>query len=226
MAAEAQHEAGGADPVPAPPRITEIVMVSWTVAGGIFWGGIAFLFAGLFDPVIGASGPATAFAFGAAAGFVHGLVLSRVGRPLHVTPVVWGQRARLGVLWSVLASLPALAVALWIALGPGALRSGQILMLGLSVIATGVGLLVCVWAAYLGVQAVRNLGARWPEWRRGVTAGVLSYALLAAVLALVQPRIWWTDVRVTFMGAAWLALGLTLWIALPLAALAFRTRRR
>ena len=75
-----------------------------------------------------------------------------------------------------------------------------------------------VWAIGSGPwgwRGARRAFARWPERRLGalILAGIL--AILAVGFVLEQPALWGTDVQVKGLGALILALGATVWIALP-----------
>jgi len=56
---------------------------------------------------------------------------------------------------------------------------------------------------------------RWPDLRIASIVISVVFAVLATVFVTSHPQIWWTDVRVTGAGALILALGATIWIALP-----------
>lgn len=170
------------------------------------------------DP--GAAGlPFTATAFfvvGAAGGFLHGALVGVAGRP----PEVELQRAFVGIEVAAFAAIPLVVAcwigAIWISMTAMAFNAGQTgMVLGAGagwLLALGVGL----WAAVEGLAGFRWALKRWPERRPGLPLVILTFALLLVVFVTRRPEIWFTDVRVSTLGAVILSLGATVWIALPL----------
>jgi hypothetical protein len=152
---------------------------------------------------------------GAAAGFVHGSALAYLGRPPGMkTSAVLADIAR-GAIWSLPVLAFALILAPIIALGPAAVVTRQPLLIGAAAIAAMFGALTLAWAIAEGWRAARQATDRWPEHRWGLPLVFATLALLLILFETQRPAIWWTDIRVTYLGAVLLALGATLWLAIP-----------
>lgn len=156
------------------------------------------------------------FVAGVVGGFVHGALVGVAGRPAGV-PLATAIR---GIEFAVFATIPVGAVAwgaaLWISMTATSIASGRPIL----VAATAVGWLVLLaslaWAAVEGAAGLHCAMVRWPERRPGVPLVLLVFVTLLIAFILWQPEIWFTDLRVSPLGAAFLALGATVWIALPL----------
>ncbi|HSM07209.1 MAG TPA: hypothetical protein VK858_21455 [Longimicrobiales bacterium] len=156
------------------------------------------------------------FVAGVIGGFVHGALVGVAGRPRAV-PLSTAIR---GIEFAAVAMIPvgvvAWGAALWISMTATSMASGRTTLMA----ATAVGWLVLLaslaWAAAEGAAGLRCAMVRWPERRPGVPLVLLVFVTLLIAFVLWQPELWFTDLRVSPLGAAFLALGATVWIALPL----------
>lgn len=194
------------------------VVASWTGGGAMVIGGFVAAGVGLTQRPSMVMAYASALFLslvGAAAGFVHGSALAYLGRPPGMkTSAVLADMAR-GAIWA----LPVLAFALILspilALGPAAVVAGQPLLIGAAAVAAMFGALICTWAFTEGWRAARQATDRWPDHRWGLPLVFATLAVLLILFEMQRPAIWWTDLRVTYLGAVLLALGATLWLAIP-----------
>ncbi|MGD8278700.1 MAG: hypothetical protein PVH00_11765 [Gemmatimonadota bacterium] len=195
------------------------LLLAWTMAGGVVFGGFMSAVVALLDPgrsTVDAVAGLGLFGFGLVAGFAHGAMLAWFGRPRSTRAEEAVTRLVHGIVLAVPGTLVAAALSLSIASGPAAWRAGRPAFWLGSGAAALLSLGVCAWASALGVRALRNALHRWPERRPGVTIAVLSLLFLVALFVLRRPEIWWTDIRVTSLGAVLLAVGVTIWVAVPL----------
>jgi hypothetical protein len=194
------------------------VVASWTGGGAVFIGGFLAAGVGLIQQPSMVMAYASALFLGmvgAAAGFVHGSALAYLGRPPGMkTSAVLADIAR-GAIWSLPVLAFALILAPIIALGPAAVVTRQPLLIGAAAIAAMFGALTLAWAIAEGWRAARQATDRWPEHRWGLPLVFATLALLLILFETQRPAIWWTDIRVTYLGAVLLALGATLWLAIP-----------
>jgi hypothetical protein len=195
------------------------LLLAWTMAGGVVFGGFMSALVAVLEPgrsTVAATAGLGLFGFGPVAGFTHGAMLAWFGRPRTTRTEEALLRLLHGVLLAVPGTIVAVSLSLSIAAGPAAFRAGRpVFWLG-SAAAALIALVICGWASVLGVPALRNALLRWPERRPGVVIALLICALLVALFVLRRPEIWWTDMRVTNLGAVLLALGLTIRVAVPL----------
>ena len=156
------------------------------------------------------------FVVGVIGGFVHGALVGVAGRPRDV-PLSAAIR---GIEFAAVAMIPVGAVtwgaALWISMTSTAVSSGRAPLLAATAVGWGVLLGALIWAASEGVAGLRCAMVRWPERRPGVPLVLLVFVTLLVTFVLWRPEIWFTDLRVSPLGAAFLALGATVWIALPI----------
>jgi len=158
--------------------------VSWTVAGGVLFGGFAVAVMTLMGRMSGQGlfvTSAVLFLMGAAFGFIHGGVLGFLGRDESVDAAqVLGEIAR-AVLYSIPALAVAWAVAGWIALTvvarfldtpPAFLGVGIGWLLGLVLLAGAVG---------YGIRGFRQAFRRWPDRVAGTTLVALGYLALTVL---------------------------------------------
>lgn len=194
------------------------VVLSWTAAGGITAGGVLIGVAALGAPEMARSLLPLApvlFVIGAAGGLLHGCILAFLGRPPDAAPGNVLTALAIAAVLSVPALVVAWVAAAWISLTFAALAIRTPSTILLVSVGWLVGAAVCYWAAVEGVRAFRCAFSRWPESRPGTLLLAGAGAIFATVFVGYQPQIWWTDVRVTGIGAVILALVATVWIALP-----------
>ena len=197
------------------------IALAWATSGGVAAGGALVAAVTLSGGMSSGTAPSVSlilFLMGASAGLVHGSLFGYIARDLQRTP----REALRGILAAVVLAIPSLVVAwiaaLWISLSAAALRPAATFGTRVGVgIGWLIGLALFAWAAYEGVHALIRAFKRWPEYR--VAAPVLSviFAVLAVRFLSTRPEIWGTEIRVTGVGALVLALGATVWIALPVA---------
>lgn len=194
------------------------VVVSWTLAGGITAGG--FLLAAMTWGEAKSAGmilPVTPvlFAMGAAAGFAHGSLLAYLGRPPDLLRAAAARTIGYSVV-SLVFGIPVAAVlAGWIALGTATTNVPGLGPRAAALAAAVLGSLVLAWAVLEGLKALRNALDRWPQARLGTAILSVTLAFLVVLFHRIRPEIWFTDLRVTGLGAVVLAFAATLWIAAP-----------
>jgi hypothetical protein len=195
------------------------------MAGGVGFGGFFVALLLLMGQVSATFAPqltAIFFVGGAAAGLVHGALLGYVGRESCRSRATTVAALVAGLPWVLPALMASWVVATWITLisalssAPGALRVAGVALGWLA------GAAMCAWAGMEGLGALRRAYTRWPEYRVGtlITGGV--FVALAVIFVTERPELWFTDVRVTGIGAVILALGATVWIGLPATVLVLR----
>jgi hypothetical protein len=194
------------------------VVASWTCGGAIFFGGFLAAGVGLIQQssmMMSYSGDLMLGGIGALAGLVHGSALAVLGRPRDTRALAVVADILRGAIWAVPLLAFGLVLAPVIALGAAAVVMSQPLLIGAAVVAALFGALICVWAAAEGWQALRRACQRWPEHRWGIPLVSTTALVLLVAFVTRRPAIWWTDVHVTQLGAVLLALGATLWLAVP-----------
>jgi hypothetical protein len=211
------------------PGLPGRVALSWALAGGLTMEGVLVVAALLSGTRAATADPLAAtffFLIGVVGGFVHGALVGAMGRPDGV-PLA---RAVQSVERSAVVVLPvgalAWGAALWISLTSAEAARGRLDLL----LAIGLGWLiltgVAFWAVREGRTALRYTRERWPlGWRGGAVLALIS-ALLLITFVWWRPEIWFTDVRTTALGAGILALGVTVWFALPLVVLGIHLLHR
>lgn len=195
------------------------LVIAFTMTGGMIVSGLLVASAtisGHMSPNGALSTTCLLFAAGTVLGWLHAVLLGYAGRPEGET---CGDAVR-NILFGGVCSLPALLVALLaaagIALSGIVVRSGGLLAIVAATFCWVTGLAICLWAASVTLEAYRNALVRYPEARLGsVLLGVLLFVLLV-LFERTHPEIWGTNYRVTPIGAAILALGVTVWIGAPL----------
>jgi hypothetical protein len=218
----------------APVRVGFVgrLLLAWTMAGGVVFGGFMSALMALMDPgrsTVDATAGLSLFAFGMVAGWAHGAMLAWFGRPRTTRAEECLFRLAHGVMLAVPGAFVAAVLSLSIASGPAAWQAGRAVYWLGSAASSLIALGICAWASVLGVRALRNALHRWPERRPGLVIAFLSGLLLVVLFVLRRPEIWWTDIRVTSLGAVLLAVGVTIWVAVPLEVLVlhwvYRKRR-
>lgn len=203
------------------------VLLAWTLAGGIVAGGFLVASVALAGGTsFGSLSVTPLFVLGGLAGMVHGGALGYLGRYPHESRVDAMRSAAKGVLVALPAAVMCWGLALIIALSPSFARSRRWDLLAASSFAWVAGIAVSLWAAYEGWRRMRRVFARWPEHRAGTLILLAVLTLLLIRFYAEHPTIWGTDLRVTGVGAFVLALGATVWIALPVVVLALRVVHR
>lgn len=203
--------------------LTGSLVVIWSMAGGIMLGGLypAFLTATGRMSASGAMPVLTVlFSMGAVMGLLHGIFIAYLGRRSRDRKAAVARLLR-GVLTAVPAVALAWVVTLWMGLAGAAADVGLLTLLG-ALVGWIVGTAICCWAFRLGWEALRNLLRHWQDARIGGSLLVGTFLFLAALFVIQRPQIWWTEIRVTEVGAVLLALGATAWIGAPLLVLALK----
>lgn len=212
----------GATGTQVPQREVELpaaVLIAWSLAGGLLLGGVAVV--GLL-----ATDRLSAHAFlmmsvllyavGAALGLLHGLVLGIFGRPDGTTPrVAAGQMAH-GLIYLVPALLLGWLTAGWVATLPIALHSHKVFATAVSVLAWLLTFGVLAFAAGAGLDAAKLAYRRWPDRVPGTLLVGATFVALAVTVAIRRPTIWFTDVRLTGIGAAAFVIAATFWFYGPI----------
>ncbi|UCC26952.1 MAG: hypothetical protein JSU98_07550 [Gemmatimonadales bacterium] len=206
-----------------PEGLAGRLALSWSIAGGLSMVAMLVLAAFLSGSPESAYVPFTVsvyFLVGAAGGFIHGALVGAAGRPpsVSISAAVRGLEA--AGLWAIPGLAAAWVAGLWVSMtGMAASEAAPPL------IATIVGgwLILAVaagWALAEAAEGLRYAMQRWPERRPGRVLVLLTFATLLIVFLWQRPEIWFTDLRVSAVGAIILAFGATVWIALPVLVLA------
>lgn len=198
------------------------VALAWTMAGGVLAGGLfvtSVTLAGRLSSSIVVSSSTVLFALGATAGFVHGALLGYLGRGLECDGRSCLRTLAITALIAIPAGIAAWLLSVYVSLTAASIATG-VPILVLPVIAAWLGAAaLCAWAAWEGWGALRNTFRRWPEYRAGTALLILVLVVLLPSFLSARPEIWFTDVRVSGLGAVLLAFGATVWIAVPVVVL-------
>jgi hypothetical protein len=212
-------------------RLPGRIVLSWSMGGGIVAGGLIIAAMTLSDRLSSSALPEISlllYLLGAAAGVAHGGLLGYLSRdPARTRSEVMGVLLRT-LPWVFVGLLTTWVVALWISLTAAVLRSSQSgvpMVVGLF-FAWLVGLAICAWALWEGIQGVVAAFRRWPDFRMASVVISVVFAVLATLFLTSPPEIWWTDFRVTGVGAVILAFGASVWIALPVVIAGLRLLHR
>lgn len=201
-------------------RLPGRIVVSWSMGGGVVAGGLLMAAITLSGRLSSSAVPQLStllFILGAGAGIAHGGLLGYLCRdPARSRSEVVGTLVRALPL-AIPGLLLSWAAAFWMALTAAVIQTSGpgVLVLGGLLVSWVFGLLVCIWAAWEGIRGMVAAFRRWPDLRVASVVISVVFAVLATVFVTTHPQIWWTDVRVTGVGALILALGATVWIALP-----------
>jgi len=205
------------------------VAISWSLAGGMLLGGaavVAMIATNRMSGHLLLLGSATLFVIGAALGLVHGMILGVAGRPEGTTPrQAFGAMAH-GLFYYPFGLLLSWAVAGWVAAMPIALLGHHVIGAAISALAWVAMAATAFFAGSTGLHALTLAYRRWPD---RVPGTILVGATLAALLvgfAIQPPTIWFTDVRLTYPGAALLALAATFWFYGPIITMGLSVLRR
>ncbi len=211
-----------ANAVRVPKREIElpaVVLIAWSVAGGLLLGGASV--AGLL-----ATDRLSAHAFlmmsvllymvGAGLGLVHGLALGIFGRAEGTTPrQAAGQMAH-GTIYLVPALLLGWLTAGWVAALPIALHSHKILATGMLVFAWVIMAGTAAFAVSAGLDAAKLAYRRWPDRVPGTIGVVATFLALAVMVMVRRPQIWFTDIRLSGIGAVVFVFAATFWFYGPI----------
>ncbi len=205
---------------PLPVRATahtSLLPLSWALAGGILAGGLLPFSVAVAGTASSGAAPASVtilFVLGALAGIVHGGILAYLARDVSLGRGAAFRSVLLAAGLVLVLALPFWFVALHLALTGPFLARGMPPAAGVA-LSWLVGVAVCGWAAVEGWHGLRTAFLRWPERRPGSLVLAATLAFLATRFLMERPAIWGTDIQLKGLGAVILALGATLWIALP-----------
>jgi len=204
-------------------------MVAWAVAGGVALGGVGVAYWTLSGQLsangmfLMASG---LFIMGAAIGLLHGAVLGWFGRPADVD----GHRAVRDLLVAGLYALPALAVgwlaSVWISMTVVAAYLGELAPAAGSAVGWVAGGVILAWAAVVGLRALRNAYARWPERAVGTVVVVSTFVALVLTFLADRPELFGLRLQVTEVGGVLMAAVFSIWVVGPAVTLALRLLSR
>ncbi|NJD10936.1 MAG: hypothetical protein FIB01_11055 [Gemmatimonadetes bacterium] len=200
------------------------VAITFTVGGGILVGGFlvaAMTLAGKLsgNALLMTSG--ALYVLGALFGLVHGVGLGFVGRgQLNRREAV--TRLGMALLYAVPFVAVGFIVAGWIAMTMVSLYLGKVGAYIGAALGWTAGVAVVAMAVRYGWQALRNAYAAWQHAAVGTALVSASFAALLIVFLAQRPMLWGLSFRVTEVGAVLLALFATIWIALPMVAIALR----
>jgi hypothetical protein len=196
------------------------IVVSWPLAGGLIAGGYLVAAATLSSQASLSGVPQMTtllFALGAGAGLAHGALLGYLCHdPARTRYQVLCTMVRASV-WVIPGLLLSWVAAMWISLTTSMLVNSTPSTMGMVWLAVSwlFGLAVLIWAALAGFQGVVAAFRRWPDVRFAAVITSLAFAVLVTLFLSDPPEIWFTDLRVTSVGAVILAFGASVWIALP-----------
>ena len=204
------------------------------MAGGLVSGGFLVTATMLAGQEIGSAATQVAiflWALGLGAGFAHGALLGYLARDRTRTrQAVFRDLAR-ALLWVVPGAAISLILTVWISITapivqgvrPGVFEAVVIFGTWIA------GLIVLAWAVMEGVQGLMAIYRMWPDLRLASVSTSVLFALLLTAFLVEPPQIWFTNLRVTGVGAVALAFVAAIWIALPVVILVLaviRIRRR
>jgi len=194
------------------------IALSWALAGGLTMQALLVI-----SSLVGSPGamslPLTAtlfFVMGAAGGFTHGVLVGMAGRASGVCLSEALRGVEAGVLWAIPTLVAGWVAALWMSMTSLALTLARPSVLLVVLAGWTVCILSCVWALREARAGIRYAMMRWPERRPGAPLVVLTFVVLVVAFVWLRPELWFTDLRVSGLGAVILAAGATFWIALPL----------
>jgi hypothetical protein len=199
------------------------------MTGGLFFGGFLVALPTLLDRTLVPTVPAITqilFVFGSALGLVHGSLLGYLGRPNGMTRAQAVASLIAGLLWAVPCIAISFWITLWISISRWSLESGTPILIAGVGFAWLVAIAISAWCTREIWHATGTAVGRWQDRRLGTLLAALTFAVMAVLFVARRPEIWWSDVQVSLVGALVLALGLTLWAALPLEVLALHLFHR
>jgi hypothetical protein len=194
------------------------IVVSWPLAGGLVAGG--FLVATTAFNGGGVPQMTTLlFVLGAGAGLAHGLLLGYLCHDPARTRLQVLQTMIRAAIWVPPGLVLAWVAAMWISLTRDVVAESS--AMGMGVVWLGLswifGVVVLTWAGVAGFQGAWAALHRWPHVRIAAVVTSVAFGILLTWFLTSPPEIWFTDLRVTSIGAVLLAFGASVWIALPVA---------
>ncbi len=205
-------------PQSAPHAIgrTRLLVGSWTAAGGVAGGLFVttlVLLGDMHPDDVMLLLTALLVAVGAGLGTVHGAVLAWLSHPPREAPRPGG------LLWDAGSAAAgftaALVISLWITMSAALLSAGIALAWLGALTGIPVAVLLCLWAAVVGWDALRAAYGRWPEHRLGSVLLVSALAIVTATLLALRPTLHSMHVDISPPVAIMLACLATLWVAAP-----------
>ena len=200
------------------PGLPGRLALSWSIAGGLTME-VALVAAAFLSGTPDAPAlPFTAgmfFVTGAAGGFLHGALVGIAGRPPYVRLRVAWRAVVAGALWAIPCLMVGWVAALWISMTSVALALGRIGMIAAVVAGWIACMVACSWALLEAKDGLAHAMRRWPERRPGGPLVVATFSALVVLFVWYRPEIWFTDLRVSVLGALILSVGATVWIVLP-----------
>lgn len=192
--------------------------LSWSLAGGLSMEVVLVAAAFLSGNPDAPSVPFTAtlfFVLGAAGGFFHGALVGVAGRAPNVQLSESFRGVEAAAFWAIPVLLIGWVAALWISMTSVAVALAQVGMIFSVLVGWIACLVACSWALLEAQKGLAYAMQRWPERRPGGPLVAVTFATLVVTFVWYRPEIWFTDLRVSVVGALVLALGATVWIALP-----------
>ncbi|MDT8340955.1 MAG: hypothetical protein RQ751_05535 [Longimicrobiales bacterium] len=165
-----------------------------------------------------ASLPFTATMFflaGAGGGLLHGVLVGAAGRPPGITLAQAIRAIEAGAVWAIPALIVAWIAALWVSMTSIALELRRPSMLFCVALGWMVVVASGAWALAEARRGIGHAMERWPERRPGGFLVAVTFVVLPAAFVWRRPEIWFTDLRVSAVGAVILAMGATIWLAVP-----------
>lgn len=210
-------------------ELPAVVLIAWSLAGGLLLGGAAVVGLLVTDRL-------SAHAFlmmsvllymvGAGLGLLHGVVLGLLGRPEGTTRrEAAGQMAH-GLIYLAPALLLGWLTAGWVAALPIALHGHKFLGTAMSVLAWVIMAGAVAFAGSAGLDAAKLAYRRWQDRVPGTIAVIATFAALALTVAVRRPQIWFTDIRLTGIGAAVFVFAATFWFYGPIITIGLALLRR
>lgn len=201
-------------------RLPGRILLSWSMAGGVIAGGLLIAATTLTGRMSSSSLPQLSlvmFFLGAAAGIAHGGLLGYLSRnPERTRTEVIGVLGRT-LAWVIPALLVSWVATLWIALTASVLQGSGVSALAVVALFLSwlYGMGVCAWAGWEGLLGLIAAYRRWPDLRVASLIISVVFGILMTLFLSSPPEIWFTNLRVSSIGAVILAFGASVWIALP-----------
>ena len=194
------------------------VAISWSLAGGMLFGGAAVVLMLVTDRLSGhlmLTASATLFALGALMGLAHGVALGVFGRPAGTTVgEAWAAMVH-GLLYLVPSLLLGWLIAGWVAAMPMALSGKHLIATAISALAWLVMVVTVYFAGSIGVRAAGLAFRRWPHRVVGTALVATTLVALVARFLVQPPTIWLVGTRLTTEGAMLLAVASAVWFYGP-----------